>query len=150
LIGREAEKWGFNVAVENMRKGNPDENYVPRVGQEMEWIREVVDASDSLTICLDTGHANISGDVCEMARIAGNKLSLVHLSDNFGVWDNHLFPGEGAIPWKKLGRILAGEIGFAGPYNLESALPQNVGSSSEGYKKAFVFISDLFQEGQKA
>lgn len=123
-VGTMAAKRGVIVAVENMRKGNPSERFVPRVGQEMEWIRETVEGCPNLGICLDTGHANISGNVLAMTRAAGDKLRIVHLSDNFGVTDDHLLPGRAAIPWRQLGAILHQEIDFQGPMTLEIKLPE--------------------------
>jgi sugar phosphate isomerase/epimerase len=45
---------------------------------------------------LDTGHAHVSGhDPLALAERVGSKLAEIHLSDNAGVTDDHLIPGEG-------------------------------------------------------
>ncbi len=45
---------------------------------------------------LDTGHAHVNGhDPLALAERVGEKLAEVHLSDNGGVTDDHLIPGEG-------------------------------------------------------
>lgn len=75
-------------------------------------------------ICLDTGHANISAqDIPAMVRACGEKLTTVHLNDNYGFIapvyeDLHLFPGCGRICWREVFGAMK-EIGFHGFYNLE-------------------------------
>ena len=82
-------------------------------------------------VCFDTGHANISGlDVPASIRQLGNRLSTLHLQDNFGKIgpiepDVHLLPGHGAIDWSAVMEALR-DIGFQGVLNMEpvDALPQ--------------------------
>lgn len=79
---------------------------------------------DGVRLCLDTGHANISGqNVPAMLRAFGNKLATVHLNDNYGVIhgiyeDLHLFPGCGRLEWEEIFAALR-EIGFDGVLNIE-------------------------------
>ena len=80
--------------------------------------------SSHVGICLDTGHANISGqDIPAMIRAYGEQLTTVHLNDNYGFIspvyeDLHLFPGSGRIEWNDVFTALK-EIRFSGFYNLE-------------------------------
>ncbi len=56
----------------------------------------------NLGVCLDTGHANLSGDLeTVMFKLAGH-LKMVHAVDNRGQYDDHLAPGQGFIDWYKL------------------------------------------------
>ncbi|MDP6777831.1 MAG: sugar phosphate isomerase/epimerase family protein, partial [Candidatus Latescibacteria bacterium] len=48
---------------------------------------------------LDTGHANIDGDLAEIDRHVGAHLISLHLNDNAGESDSHLVPGEGTVDW---------------------------------------------------
>ncbi len=48
---------------------------------------------------LDTGHANIDGDLLEIDRHIGDHLVSLHLNDNPGTPDAHLVPGEGTVDW---------------------------------------------------
>lgn len=79
---------------------------------------------NSIKICLDTGHANISAqDIPEMIRMFGRDLATVHLNDNYGkiepiYEDLHLFPGYGRIEWEPIFRALK-EVGFGGAMNME-------------------------------
>jgi sugar phosphate isomerase/epimerase len=145
-VGKAAEELGVIVAVENLRKGDPHEKGFPRIGQDVKWIREIVDQSPSLGICLDTGHANISGDVGQMTKDAGNKLLIIHLSDNFGIYDDHLFPGEGKIPWKKLAEIICTQTKFQGILELEIKLPEEKEQIISVMKKSLEFSKETFNE----
>ncbi|MDR0890240.1 MAG: sugar phosphate isomerase/epimerase [Oscillospiraceae bacterium] len=80
--------------------------------------------SSRVQICLDTGHANISGqDIPAMIRAYRGNLATVHLNDNYGrispiYEDLHLFPGYGQIAWAEVFEALR-EIRFRAPLNIE-------------------------------
>lgn len=80
--------------------------------------------STRVQLCLDTGHANISGqDVPQMIRTFRGNLSTLHLNDNFGQRtdapeDLHLFPGEGTLNWPAILAALR-EINYRGVLNIE-------------------------------
>ena len=75
-------------------------------------------------LCLDTGHAHISGqDVPEMIRAWRGNLATLHLNDNYGLIrpvfeDLHLFPGYGTLEWKPIFDALR-DIRFRGVLNIE-------------------------------
>ncbi|NLG35882.1 MAG: sugar phosphate isomerase/epimerase, partial [Lentisphaerae bacterium] len=51
-------------------------------------------------ICLDTGHLHLTGGApAAIVREAGDNLIALHLADNLGKDDNHLFPFAGTITW---------------------------------------------------
>jgi sugar phosphate isomerase/epimerase len=77
-------------------------------------------ASTNVGICLDTGHAFLSGDLHHVAHKLSGHLWMVHASDNRGSRDDHLPPGEGAIGWSELLRQLAASR-FHGSFILELA-----------------------------
>lgn len=52
--------------------------------------------------CLDTGHANLAGDLPTVIHKLSGHLQMLHVNDNRGDWDAHLVPGEGAIDWAPL------------------------------------------------
>lgn len=80
--------------------------------------------SSRVRLCLDTGHANISGqDIPAMIRAFRSELATVHLNDNYGkiapiYEDLHLFPGYGRIEWKPIFDALR-EVRFQGVLNIE-------------------------------
>ena len=57
----------------------------------------------------------------EMIRILGKDISILHLHDNSGHWDDHLLPGMGNINWPAVFEALEA-IGYSGVYNFELAL----------------------------
>jgi sugar phosphate isomerase/epimerase len=83
------------------------------------WILTTMDTMD-VGVCLDTGHANLSGDIYSVMHKLGQHLRMVHAHDNHGGGDEHLAPGTGDIDWNRL----LGELdrtGFRGGFVLELA-----------------------------
>jgi sugar phosphate isomerase/epimerase len=62
---------------------------------------------------LDTGHANIDGDLAEIGARVGDHLISLHLNDNDGRADAHLAPGEGTVDWSAVRAMLRG-AGYRG------------------------------------
>jgi sugar phosphate isomerase/epimerase len=54
---------------------------------------------DSVGICLDLGHAHLGTGVAEAIAVLGNRIGEVHVHDNHGIRDEHLWPGDGTIDW---------------------------------------------------
>jgi len=74
----------------------------------------------NLAICLDTGHANITGvDNADFVRRAGVRLRALHIADNLGQHDDHMLPwGRGTVRWPEVLKAL-GEVRYAGLFNFE-------------------------------
>lgn len=78
------------------------------------------------TICVDTGHTHEVESFWvippeEMIRTLGKDVTLLHLHDNSGHWDDHLLPGMGNIKWGAVFDALD-DIGYSGVYNFELSL----------------------------
>ncbi len=72
-------------------------------------------------ICLDTGHLNlVKGNCAEFVGRAGNKLRALHIADNRGEKDDHMFPyAKGAtVNWDGFIEALRG-VGYSGIFNFE-------------------------------
>jgi Xylose isomerase-like TIM barrel len=69
-------------------------------------------------VCLDTGHANLTGDMYTVIQKLSGHLRMVHAHDNHGVTDEHLAPGAGFIEWNRVLMEL-GKAGFHGGIILE-------------------------------
>jgi sugar phosphate isomerase/epimerase len=54
---------------------------------------------DQVGICLDIGHAHITVGVAEAIATFGDRIVSVHIHDNHGLKDEHLWPGDGTIDW---------------------------------------------------
>jgi sugar phosphate isomerase/epimerase len=50
-------------------------------------------------VCLDLGHAHITAGVDEAIATLGAHIGSVHVHDNHGLKDEHLWPGDGTINW---------------------------------------------------
>ncbi|HUB30631.1 MAG TPA: sugar phosphate isomerase/epimerase family protein [Terracidiphilus sp.] len=57
-------------------------------------------------VCLDLGHAHLSQSVAEAIAILGQRIASVHVHDNHGVRDEHLWPGDGTIDWPAVTKTL--------------------------------------------
>jgi len=87
------------------------------------------------TICVDTGHTHEAESFWvpppeEMIRLLGSDISILHLHDNSGHWDDHLLPGMGNIRWPEVFGALD-EVGYTGVYNFELAI--RFGSMTEDF-----------------
>ncbi|MCE5326731.1 MAG: sugar phosphate isomerase/epimerase [Planctomycetaceae bacterium] len=72
-------------------------------------------------VCLDTGHVNLTDESQgDLIRSWGPRLRGLHIADNDGKTDLHLFPRQprGIINWWPIIAALE-EIGYAGLYNFE-------------------------------
>lgn len=79
------------------------------------------------TICVDTGHTHEAESFWvpspeEMIKILGKDISILHLHDNTGHWDDHLLPGLGNINWPGVFDALD-EVEYSGVYNFELRIP---------------------------
>jgi sugar phosphate isomerase/epimerase len=54
---------------------------------------------DSVGVCLDLGHAHITVGIPEAVATLGPRIASVHVHDNHGLKDEHLWPGDGTIDW---------------------------------------------------
>jgi sugar phosphate isomerase/epimerase len=54
---------------------------------------------NNVGVCLDVGHAHMTVGVAEAISTLGARIGSVHVHDNHGTKDEHLWPGDGAIDW---------------------------------------------------
>lgn len=85
--------------------------------RELLWLLGAL-ANTEVGICLDTGHAFLSGDLRTVAHKLAGHLAMIHASDNRGKFDDHLPAGDGDVPWADLWRHLS-ETRFEGAIVLE-------------------------------
>lgn len=105
---------GMRLALENLRTDLFD-------AQELLRVIARSGCRDDLGICLDTGHLNVAGggDQVGFVREAGDLLIALHITDNRGKNDDHLFPFGGTIEWFPLLEALRSSR-YTGLFNLES------------------------------
>jgi sugar phosphate isomerase/epimerase len=54
---------------------------------------------DHVGVCLDAGHAHMTVGVQSAIGTLGDRIASVHVHDNHGLKDEHLWPGAGSIDW---------------------------------------------------
>lgn len=60
----------------------------------------------NLNFCFDIGHAHMCHGVSHEFEIMKERIRSTHIHDNDGGHDQHLFPKEGTIDWKKTMRLI--------------------------------------------
>ena len=61
---------------------------------------------DNVGVCLDLGHANITTGTAAAIATLGGRIASVHVHDNHGLKDEHLWPGDGNIDWPETVKAL--------------------------------------------
>jgi len=116
-IGALAEDVGVELYVENMvSAGAVDSVFCDTLPKLLHLVRSVKDHPPG--ICVDTGHAQITGRVAEEIEICGDTVKTTHISDNGGHRDEHLPPGDGVVDWNSVFTSLQ-RVGYSGPMMLE-------------------------------
>lgn len=92
-MGGIASESGIILALENLPPGY--------LGHTPEEIISLLNGTnrDSVAVCFDSGHANLSGHFAEFASALLPHAVTTHLHDNDGSGDQHLYPGLGNIDW---------------------------------------------------
>jgi sugar phosphate isomerase/epimerase len=91
---------------------------IPGDANRAESLNEILGEFVGIGICLDTGHAHMTGDVVGQILTAGQTIRTTHIHDNLGDADSHLHPYEGNLDWRAALRAFR-TVGFEGPYVLE-------------------------------
>lgn len=117
-----AKEYGVTVCLENM----PMRHFsIATPEQILEFVREV--GGEHFEVCLDTGHVAVFPDLSlgEEVRRLGDHLKVLHLHDNMGNKDAHLYPTRGIIDWREFLKALE-DIGFDGVLSLEVGIPEDL------------------------
>lgn len=125
-----AEKYNLNIFIEN----SPDTDPVP--------IKSLMDAVKGTNVftCLDIGHSFYSRENLKIwiDELYPN-IRYIHLSDNLGLYDDHLELGKGVIDWTEAGELLKGVIDENTPITLEVGGIENVKNSIAYLKNKSLF-----------
>ncbi|MFP4686773.1 MAG: sugar phosphate isomerase/epimerase family protein [bacterium] len=103
----------INILLDYMAGRNQQlcvENTLPHhIGgslEELSWLDEQTGKRFSFT--LDTSHASLGREkIGDYVKYFGSRLRHTHLSDNFGSHDDHLPPGDGAVDFPPLLRLIS-------------------------------------------
>jgi sugar phosphate isomerase/epimerase len=116
MLRTEAAELGIDLMLENLI---PDTlGYTHIMASDLpEWSQLIGDIGCGAV--LDTGHAAAGGlALADVFDTLGSSVRAIHLSDNDGISDLHLLPGDGNNVTAELPGILAG-IGYAGVVTYE-------------------------------
>ena len=112
-IGEAAQAVGVTVAIELIP------NPLSLAARLVQWLEDDLELPP-MGVCLDVGHANLTGDAMEAIETCSGHIVTTHLHDNRGKRDEHLVPGEGAIDWE--GVLMAFQkVGYEGAWIFELA-----------------------------
>ena len=106
---------GLKIAMENL----PEKyNFLMKTPEDFtQFYAET--GLDGIGIVLDTGHANLEGQIQPFLEKLPKKIAHVHVSDNHGVTDEHLGLGDGSIDWVHFVKMLKA-TSFSGTVLTES------------------------------
>lgn len=139
MIARRCRDLGVRLVLENMLP----HLFAGHV-RDLFWLLGALETPE-VGICLDTGHAFLSGDLGNVAHKLSGHLWMIHASDNHGSHDDHLPPGEGNVPWRDLLAQLASSD-FRGAFILELAGGPDRRTVLAGAQRARQFLRRLATE----
>jgi len=119
------KKYNVFCCLENMFSGHRGKVMQAICSDPYEAVR-YIDALNEIAgerlfgFCLDVGHATLLGlDAGEFALQLGDRIQVLHVHDNNGVSDQHLFPYMGITNWDSFLSALKA-INFTGPFSFET------------------------------
>jgi len=90
-LGAFARPLGVRLLVENILSESTTPDHLVLI-LEMGHLNDV-------GVCLDLGHAHIDGGIASAVATLGERIVSLHVHDNHGQKDEHLWPGEGTVDW---------------------------------------------------
>jgi len=99
LLFKFAKDYGVEAAIENVT-----EPFVIKTAEDFKRFYKEID--EDIGLVLDTGHANINGELQDYLTEFADKIVHVHAHDNYGKTDQHLGIGFGNIDWRNAAKLL--------------------------------------------
>ena len=130
-LHKTAKDYGITIAMENL----PEKfNFI--LTKPEDFTRFYTETSlNDIGIVLDTGHANLEGQIQPFLQELPSKIAHIHISDNHGAADEHLGLGYGAIDWQQFAKTLKA-TGFQGTILAESVY--NVQETLQKLRELFI------------
>jgi len=114
-----AKEYNVTICLENM----PWHRFSMATPEmTLKFVREMND--ENFKMCLDTGHAAVFSDlkIGDELRRVKDEVRVLHVHDNKGGHDLHMFPYFGVADWDDFGKALR-DIDFKGVLSLETMPP---------------------------
>lgn len=145
IVARACHELGVQLLLENMLP----HLLFGHISDMLYLIGEIKECS--VGACLDTGHANLAGEIATVVQKLSGHLKMLHVNDNLGNFDSHLSPGEGAINWRALLLELQ-RSHFQGSLILELAghPDESAPQTLQRARRAAEFLSTLAQQTDRA
>jgi sugar phosphate isomerase/epimerase len=120
LLVRFAKDHGVEACIENAM-----DPFVLTSASEFKRFYSEID--DDVGLVLDTGHANLIGQVDAFLKELPDRIKHIHAHDNLGLQDQHLGIGYGSIDWTSFSKLLK-ETSFDGVVMIESIehIPESI------------------------
>jgi sugar phosphate isomerase/epimerase len=132
-LGAFARPLGVRLLVENLTSE-------PTTPEHLKTILEIGHL-DNVGVCLDLGHAHMTVGIPDAVATLGSRIVSLHVHDNHGLKDEHLWPGEGTIEWAGTIEALKG---LASPpaavLEIHHTLGNETAEVSERIEKAFALL----------
>ena len=132
-LGAFARPLGVRLLVENLLSE-------PTTPEHLVTILEMGHL-DAVGVCLDLGHANITAGTAGAITTLGSRIASVHVHDNHGTKDEHLWPGDGTIDWSATAKALKG---LAAPpatvLEISYSLPDTPAAQGAKIEKSFALF----------
>jgi sugar phosphate isomerase/epimerase len=119
-----AEKWGVNIAIENMWRRDPKRKFISddtcsQPSEHAAWVDEL--NHPNIVACLDLGHSALVGVEPEDAirYLGSRRLKVLHVHDVDYISDLHTLPFQGKLNWAEITKAL-NEIGYQGDLTYEA------------------------------
>ncbi|HTC74624.1 MAG TPA: sugar phosphate isomerase/epimerase family protein [Edaphobacter sp.] len=99
-----AHPLGVRILIENLQNDITSPEHILEILQ--------VGHFDRVGVCLDIGHAHLSHPennlgIDEAIALLRPRIAQLHLHDNHGTKDDHLWPGSGGIDWNNVAKQIA-------------------------------------------
>lgn len=124
---------GVRIAIENILHGSSARDILKLLDDRYD--------PDVVGLCLDLGHANISGDPVADLEECSERLFALHISDNNGREDLHSIPFTGTINWLEAAAVLK-KIDFDGYFMYEIRNRDNIDDTLNKINESFKRISE--------
>jgi sugar phosphate isomerase/epimerase len=135
-----AKQYGVTICLENMPMRHFSMATPEQILEFVERFHE-----ENFKICLDTGHVAVFPNLSigDEVRRLGDYIKVLHIHDNMGNRDAHLYPGRGILDWPGFVRALE-DIGFDGVLSLEIVLLESL--DDDAFDKESAGVCKQFKE----